>query len=168
MLNHTRLVVSLGVVTLLSAAAFSGGCGAAEVETAADACGDTSTADGSGHDAEIVTDVDTGLDGLDSDAADLDSWDTGTTDGQACDVADSPCPAGPQAPLGALCTTPDQTCAYGYDPIECGGRTVICADGVFVELEHTDPMPECFGDIDVDLDTDSDAGASGGGDPDDD
>lgn len=54
------------------------------------------------------------------------------------------CPAAPEAPLGVACEDPGLRCAYGYDPPECGGRTVECEGGVFVEFEHTDPQASCF------------------------
>jgi len=56
------------------------------------------------------------------------------------------CPEGPSAPLDAPCTTEDLVCAYGYEPLECGGRTLICQSGIFIELRHTDPAPSCFAD----------------------
>ncbi len=52
------------------------------------------------------------------------------------------CPAGPS--LGAACTTPDLRCAYGYNPPACGGRTVICKNGSFIEESHSDPQTSCF------------------------
>lgn len=84
------------------------------------------------------------------------SIDTGdaSTDGSSAgdasaDTSNAPsCPAGPQAPLGDACTTGGLTCRYGYQPIECGGRTVICRDGTWQELEHSDPQPTCHGGID--------------------
>lgn len=54
------------------------------------------------------------------------------------------CPAGPEAPLGTDCTSSGLECKYGYDPIECGGRTVVCTAGKWTEKEHTDPQPSCF------------------------
>ncbi len=61
------------------------------------------------------------------------------------DTADTgTCPAGPEAPLGTDCTSNGLECKYGYEPIECGGRTVVCTDGKWVEKEHTDPQPACF------------------------
>jgi hypothetical protein len=56
------------------------------------------------------------------------------------------CPEGPESPLGEACdsaTFLDQQCRYGYDPIECGGRTVQCEADVWVEVEHTDPQESC-------------------------
>lgn len=56
------------------------------------------------------------------------------------------CPEGPESPLGAACdsaTFLDTQCRYGYDPIECGGRTVKCEANVWVEVEHTDPQESC-------------------------
>lgn len=64
--------------------------------------------------------------------------------GDTAEVTPEECPAGPEAPLGVACETTGLRCAYGYDPIECGGRTVICQDGSFVEESHTDPQPGCF------------------------
>lgn len=61
------------------------------------------------------------------------------------------CPPGPQAPLGARCAKQDQQCRYGYDPIECGGRTLICVEGIFEELEHTDPAPTCGGAPEIEV-----------------
>jgi hypothetical protein len=66
----------------------------------------------------------------------------------ACEELPNPapggeCPPGPQAPLGTSCTKPGLECRYGYEPIACGGRTVICDEGSFRELEHTDPAPGC-------------------------
>jgi len=47
-------------------------------------------------------------------------------------------------PEGTGCPTSGVVCGYGYDPIECGGVTVICEAGTWVEREHTDPSPECM------------------------
>jgi hypothetical protein len=54
------------------------------------------------------------------------------------------CPAGPQAPLDLPCDQEGLQCAYGYDPPECGGRTVICEGGVWIEESHSDPQPSCL------------------------
>lgn len=54
------------------------------------------------------------------------------------------CPTGPEAPLGTACTTPGLECEYGYDPVECGGRTVACSSGTWVEVAHSDPQPTCM------------------------
>lgn len=54
------------------------------------------------------------------------------------------CPSGPSAPLDLACSQPELTCRYGYEPLACGGRTVICRGGRFQELEHTDPSAACF------------------------
>ena len=54
------------------------------------------------------------------------------------------CPAGPQAPLDLPCDQEGLQCAYGYDPPECGGRTVICQGGVWIEESHSDPQPSCL------------------------
>jgi hypothetical protein len=53
------------------------------------------------------------------------------------------CPVGPMAPLGAACSTPSLRCQYGYNVPGCGGRTVICTGGTFVEESHADPGPNC-------------------------
>lgn len=72
------------------------------------------------------------------------------------------CPVGPTAPLGDTCSDDGLTCAYGYAPAECGGRTVICRSSVFEELEHTDPQPSCFADSGVaDALADGDAARDG-------
>ena len=55
------------------------------------------------------------------------------------------CPAGPMSPLGESCAGEGDECAYGHDPPECGGITVVCTDGEWVELEHTDPSSDCIG-----------------------
>lgn len=69
------------------------------------------------------------------------------------DVGDAAgCPTGPSAPLGLECSDESQQCAYGYDPPECGGRTVVCDGGVWNELTHTDPQASCFDAADVDID----------------
>lgn len=62
--------------------------------------------------------------------------------------AGEPCPSGPQAPSpGTPCSSSsDLYCRYGYEPLECGGRTVICTAGRWAELEHTDPQASCFRD----------------------
>ncbi len=83
------------------------------------------------------------------------------SDGSGSTPAPDECPAGPEAPLGAACAAEQQQCAYGYDPLECGGRTVICEGGVFVELEHTDPAASCF---DAGADTGIDAAEPDAGD----
>lgn len=70
--------------------------------------------------------------------------DPGVDAGDTAEVTPGECPEGPEAPLGVACETEGWGCAYGYDPIECGGRTVICRDGRFVEESHTDPQPGCF------------------------
>jgi hypothetical protein len=54
------------------------------------------------------------------------------------------CPGGPQAPLGTACATPGLSCDYGYTPAVCGGRTVQCTGGVWVETLHSDPQPGCY------------------------
>jgi hypothetical protein len=56
----------------------------------------------------------------------------------------SACPRGPQAPLGFGCDEEELTCRYGYDPPACGGRTVVCRERRWQELEHTDPQLSCF------------------------
>ncbi|MCU0696354.1 MAG: hypothetical protein MUC96_07490 [Myxococcaceae bacterium] len=52
------------------------------------------------------------------------------------------CPVTPQQP-GQSCSVQGLTCAYGYAPLECGGRTVRCDGPTWVEVEHTDPQPSC-------------------------
>lgn len=52
------------------------------------------------------------------------------------------CPQTPQQP-GQACLVPQVTCRYGYDPLECGGRTVRCEGTSWVEVEHTDPKGSC-------------------------
>ncbi|MDX2009347.1 MAG: hypothetical protein SFW67_04105 [Myxococcaceae bacterium] len=52
------------------------------------------------------------------------------------------CPTTPQQP-GQACALPGLTCAFGYAPLECGGRTVRCEGQTWVEVEHTDPQPGC-------------------------
>jgi hypothetical protein len=47
------------------------------------------------------------------------------------------------APLGASCAAEAATCAYGYDPPECGGRTVVCRASSWQELSHSDPRSDC-------------------------
>lgn len=85
----------------------------------------------------------------------------------ACGVSEdpdpqpTPCPEGPEAPLGLACDEPGLRCAYGYDPPECGGRTVECVDGTFVEFEHTDPQPGCFEDAGSDASDATDSGDTG-------
>ena len=80
------------------------------------------------------------------------------------------CPAGPTSPLGSACSDTGQVCAYGYEPIECGGITVVCEGGTWTEREHTDPMASCFdsgaGDAGTDATADaaSDATADAAGD----
>lgn len=64
-------------------------------------------------------------------------------DGDDCSSTAPPCPEGPQAPLGAACSSEGQRCDYGYEPIECGGRRVECSSGTWIEVEHTDPQPSC-------------------------
>ncbi len=59
------------------------------------------------------------------------------------DTASSTCPTGPTAPLDEACSNEGLVCAYGYDPPECGGITVVCEDGVWTEREHTDPEASC-------------------------
>lgn len=54
------------------------------------------------------------------------------------------CPAGPAAPLGEACSSAGQLCAYGYNPPECGGRTVVCTSGKWSEESHRDPAASCF------------------------
>ncbi len=54
------------------------------------------------------------------------------------------CPAGPRSPLGESCTDEGEECGYGYDPPECGGITVTCTSGEWVELVHTDPSSDCI------------------------
>lgn len=71
----------------------------------------------------------------------------GGPDDAVNEVGDSSaCPAGPEAPLGAACASEGLRCAYGYDRPGCGGRTVICSGGQFIEESHTDPSAECFAD----------------------
>jgi hypothetical protein len=52
------------------------------------------------------------------------------------------CPPTPQQP-GQACTAAGVTCRYGYQPLECGGRTVRCEGSSWVEVEHTDPQGSC-------------------------
>jgi hypothetical protein len=52
------------------------------------------------------------------------------------------CPAGPS--LGESCTAANLRCRYGYDPFVCGGRTVICQGGLWLEESHSDPQTGCF------------------------
>lgn len=59
-------------------------------------------------------------------------------------ASNAQCPGGASAPLGAACATPGLSCDYGYAPAVCGGRTVQCTGGVWVETEHSDPQPGCF------------------------
>jgi hypothetical protein len=54
------------------------------------------------------------------------------------------CPSGPSAPLGTACATPGLSCDYGYAPAVCGGKTVQCTGGAWVETMHSDPQPSCF------------------------
>lgn len=50
------------------------------------------------------------------------------------------CPTDSPA-LGSSCTAPASiSCAYGYAPIECGGRTVKCASGTWQEVVHSEPL----------------------------
>jgi hypothetical protein len=79
--------------------------------------------------------------GCDDGGTDGGSDDAGQSDGGPVDAG--ACPPGPVAPLGVVCSTPNQTCAYGYDPIVCGGRTVICQGGTWEEQSHSDPQPGC-------------------------
>lgn len=74
----------------------------------------------------------------------------GDVDGGGTDAADDSCPS--SNPIGEPCADDGATCAYGYDPAECGGITVECDGGEWVERSHTDPSPSCF-----------DAGASDAG-----
>lgn len=53
------------------------------------------------------------------------------------------CPAGPQAPLNTPCDNDGLTCRYGYNIPGCGGRTVVCRNGTWAEVEHTDPSASC-------------------------
>ncbi len=55
------------------------------------------------------------------------------------------CPTAPQQP-GGSCSANGLVCAYGYAPIECGGRTVRCQGSVWVEVEHADPQLSCHAD----------------------
>jgi hypothetical protein len=52
------------------------------------------------------------------------------------------CPTTPQQP-GQTCSIPGVTCAYGYSPPECGGRTVRCEVNTWVEVMHSDPQGSC-------------------------
>jgi len=61
----------------------------------------------------------------------------------ACEEVAPACPEGPVAPLGGACHDEGQTCAYGYDVPSCGGRTVLCTNGTWLEKEHTDPAASC-------------------------
>jgi hypothetical protein len=54
------------------------------------------------------------------------------------------CPQSPQQP-GQPCTAVGLTCRYGYQPLECGGRTVRCEGTTWVEVEHSDPQTVCGG-----------------------
>lgn len=54
------------------------------------------------------------------------------------------CPQAPQQP-GQACQVPQVTCRYGYEPLECGGRTVRCEGASWVEVEHSDPQASCGG-----------------------
>ncbi len=69
-----------------------------------------------------------------------DAGDAGSDDSSAT----AECPAGPEAPLDLPCEQEGLQCAYGYDPPECGGRTVICQGGVWIEESHSDPQPACL------------------------
>jgi hypothetical protein len=71
----------------------------------------------------------------DSDASDADFSDSSAT---------AECPAGPEAPLDLPCEQEGLQCAYGYEPPECGGRTVICQGGVWIEESQSDPQPACL------------------------
>jgi hypothetical protein len=77
------------------------------------------------------------------------------------DGANPSCPEGPTAPLGEACTSPGLTCRYGYTRPECGGRTVICRDAKWAEVDHTEPQPACF-DAGADA-TDSETDGPDGG-----
>lgn len=100
--------------------------------------------------------------------------DDGTEGRASPDGGSVECPTGPQAPLGFGCSDEGRTCRYGYDPPACGGRTVICRERRWEELEHTDPQLSCFdggvrGDASLDasgpsLDAANDAQTSDGGD----
>lgn len=94
--------------------------------------------------------------------------DTSPPDTSSPDSPPPACPPGPMAPLGVACSSPGQLCPYGYNPIECGGRTVVCKDGRWAEESHRDPQAACFdagarpdasGDADA---TTEDAADSGG------
>jgi hypothetical protein len=63
----------------------------------------------------------------------------------ASDASASSCPPGPTAPLGLACQSNagGTICRYGYDPPECGGRSVVCAAGTWQEESHSDPRPPC-------------------------
>lgn len=54
------------------------------------------------------------------------------------------CPPGPAPAWGESCSDEGESCGYGYDPPECGGITVICTEGEWVEREHTDPSSDCL------------------------
>ncbi|HET6284522.1 MAG TPA: hypothetical protein VFH73_26435 [Polyangia bacterium] len=69
--------------------------------------------------------------------------DGGTEVGQP-DTMTPACPAGPMAPLGVACSLPGQVCEYGYNPPECGGRTVFCKNGSWAEQSHRDPQASCL------------------------
>ena len=58
-----------------------------------------------------------------------------------------PCPTSERAATanGSDCTPEGQVCRYGYTTPACGGRTLTCTGGYWVE-EHTDPQPSCFTD----------------------
>lgn len=95
------------------------------------------------------------------DTRDAGSWSASTSDASVADAhmpeastsdaraSDTPaafvCPAGPMSPLGSRCGAEGSSCAYGYDPPECGGRTVVCRAGSWQELSHSDPRGNCAG-----------------------
>ncbi|MFT6396565.1 MAG: hypothetical protein ACJAYU_001308 [Bradymonadia bacterium] len=53
------------------------------------------------------------------------------------------CPPGPMPPLGESCSEGGAVCGYGYDPPECGGITIECVAGEWLERERTDPGNDC-------------------------
>lgn len=68
--------------------------------------------------------------------------------GDGNDVQATACPPKDGAPpLDDVCSSEGQICGFGYEPIECGGIDLQCADGVWVEFAHTDPMTACFADV---------------------
>ena len=59
--------------------------------------------------------------------------------------SEATCPAGPSSPVNSDCgaSETDLQCAYGYADDDCGGITVQCDGSTWMEVEHTDPGPNC-------------------------